>query len=164
MFNLRDFPDDHVFSRMQREYPQLDKAAVSAFLRILATGSEFLDRLDKLLANYGITHGRWLVLILLRRREVQQALPSELAREQGITRATMSGLLRQLTRDDLVRRQEDPEDGRKSTIILTEKGADLVGRIMPDYYELVKDLMAPLADAEKADLTRLLDKILMVNT
>jgi len=76
MFNLRDFPDEHVFSRMQQEYPQLEKASVSAFLRLLATGSEFLDRLDKLLADYGITHGRWLVLLLLRRREVRKALPS----------------------------------------------------------------------------------------
>ncbi|MCP4118493.1 MAG: MarR family transcriptional regulator [Desulfobacteraceae bacterium] len=142
----------------------MDKTAVSAFLRILATGSEFLDRLDKVLANYGITHGRWLVLVLLRRREARQALPSELAQEQGITRATMSGLLRQLTRDDLVRRQEDPEDGRKSTIILTQKGADLVEQIMPAYYDLAKDLMAPLEDAEKSSLTCLLDKILMVKT
>jgi DNA-binding MarR family transcriptional regulator len=164
MFNLRDFPDEHVFSHLQREYPQLEKASVSAFLRLLATGSEFLDRLDKLLAGYGITHGRWLVLLLLRRREVRKALPSELAKEQGITRATMSGLLRQLTRDDLVRRQEDPEDGRRTTIILTSKGADLLGELMPHYYELVKDLMAPLEDSEKAELTRLLDKILVVET
>jgi len=76
----------------------------------------------------------------------------------------MSGLLRQLTRDDLVRRQEDPEDGRKATIILTAKGSDLLGELMPHYYEFVKEWMAPLADSEKAELTRLLDKILVVDT
>ena len=163
MFYLRDFPDEKIFSRLQQDYPHLDPVAVSSFLRLLVVGSEFLDRLDRFLADYGITHGRWIVLILLWRREDPKALPSELAQEQGVTRATMSGLLRQLERDDFVRRQDDPADGRKAAVVLTEQGAELINRIMPDYYDLVNRLMAPLAVDEQAGLTDALNKLLGCN-
>ncbi|SCY61310.1 MarR family winged helix-turn-helix transcriptional regulator [Desulfoluna spongiiphila] len=161
MFNLRGFPNDQIFSRMQQDYPQLDPDAVSAFLRLLVAGSDFLGRLDALLSGHGIMHGRWLALIQLRRRTIQRALPSELAQEQGVTRATMSGLLRQLDRDGLIRRQEDPADGRKAAVILTDKGVALLDRIMPEYYTLVKELMAPLKAPEKKALAGMLDKLLM---
>ncbi len=147
---------------MQKDYPQLDADAISGFLRLLVTGSEFLGSLDKMLADFEITHGRWITLLLLRRRTVWQALPSELAQEQGITRATMSGLIKQLERQDLVMRQEDPEDGRRITIILTDAGADLVGRILPRYYALIDELMAPLDSKDKESLKSLLDKLLSV--
>jgi len=161
MFNLRDFPNDHIFSRMERDYPQLAPDAVSAFLRLLVAGSDFLGRLDALLSGHGIMHGRWLVLIQLRRREIPQALPSELAQEQGVTRATMSGLLRQLERAGLIRRQDDPADGRKAAVILTEKGEELLARIMPEYYTLVNELTAPLTNPEQKTLAAMLDKLLM---
>ena len=161
MFNLRDFPDKAIFSRMQEAYPQLDPDAVGGFLRLLVVGSDFLARLDNLLMGYGIRHGRWLVLIMLRRREVWRALPSELAEEQGVTRATMSGLLRQLERDALIEREGDPSDGRKATVTLTEKGDRLIDTIMPHYYGLLNELMAPLDVSEKQTLVGLLDKVLV---
>ncbi len=146
---------------MKKDFSNLDPDSISAFLRLLVTGSEFLDSLDRVLSGYDITHGRWLTLLLLRRREIWHALPSELAQEQGITRATMSGLLRQLERQDLISRQEVPEDGRRTIIVLTETGADLVNRIMPRYYELIDELMAPLNPEEKKTLKVLLDKLLI---
>jgi len=160
MFYLRDFPNEQVFSRMRETYPHLDADGISCFLRLIVTGSEFLSRLDKMLAGFGITHGRWITLLLLRRRKFTQALPSELAKEQGITRATMSGLIRQLERNDLVMRQDDPGDGRQTTIILTKAGSDLVSRIIPSYYELIDELMSPLGPSDKANLKAILDTLL----
>lgn len=162
MFYLRDFPNEQVFSRMRETYPQLDADAISCFLRLIVTGSEFLSRLDKMLAEFGITHGRWVTLLLLRRRKITQALPSELAKEQGVTRATMSGLINQLERNDLVIKQDDPGDGRQTTIILTKTGSDLIRRIMPLYYELIDQLMSPLDGTDKAHLRAILDRLLSI--
>ncbi len=162
MFYLRDFPTEQNFSRMRETYPQLDADAISCFLRLMVAGSEFLDSLDKMLAEFNITHGRWLTLLLLRRREIHQALPSELAQEQGVTRATISGLIKQLVRQNLVMRQEDPKDGRQTTIILTKAGDDLVSQIIPIYYELIDELMSPLNESDKINLGNILDKLLFI--
>jgi MarR family transcriptional regulator, negative regulator of the multidrug operon emrRAB len=162
MFYLRDFPNEQVFSRMRDTYPDLDPDAISCFLRVIVAGSEFLTRLDKMLAEFGLTHGRWVTLLLLRRREITQALPSELAKEQGVTRATMSGLINQLERHDLITKRNDPEDGRQTTIILTAAGSELVGQIMPSYYELIDDLFSPLGTHDKTDLKAILDKLLSI--
>lgn len=164
MFYLRDFPDQTIFSKLEKDYPQLDPAAVSGFLRLLVTGSEFLDQLDTLLATYHITHGRWIVLLLLWRKEARQALPSELASEQGVTRATMSGLLRHLEKDQLIQRQDDPADGRKASVVLTASGVDLVERIMPDYYQMVNRLMSPLNSDDHENLVVILNKLLAPTT
>ncbi len=162
MFYLRDFPNEQVFSRMRESYPDLDADAISCFLRLIVTGSEFITHLDKMLAEFSLTHGRWVTLLLLRRREITQALPSELAKEQGVTRATMSGLINQLERHNLVMKQSDPEDGRQTTIILTDAGSKLIGQVMPSYYELIDELLAPLGTKDKAKLKIILNTLLSI--
>lgn len=145
---------------MRESYPAIDADAISCFLRLAVIGSEFLSRLDKVLAQFELTHGRWVTLLLLRRRRVHRGLPSELAQEQGVTRATMSGLIRQLERQGLVTREGDPDDGRQTTIILTADGLELIAQILPHYYALINELLAPLGKGEKTDLKAQLELLL----
>ncbi len=160
MFYLRDFPDEQIFARMKETYPQLDADGISCFLRIVVAGSEFLARLDEMLAEFDLTHGRWLILLLLRRRKIAQALPSELAKEQGVSRATISGLIKKLERQGLIMKKENLDDGRQSMVILTVAGLDLVHQILPNYYSLIDELMTPLNDADKVNLKAIMDKLL----
>jgi DNA-binding MarR family transcriptional regulator len=45
----------------------------------------------------------------------------ELARRARLSKQTMTTMVRLLERDGLVRREPDPEDGRASRVVLTEK-------------------------------------------
>jgi DNA-binding MarR family transcriptional regulator len=47
---------------------------------------------------------------------------SELARRSRLSKQTMTQLVRRLERDGLVRRIDDPDDGRAATVHLTERG------------------------------------------
>ena len=159
MFFLKDFPDEAMIARFQAILPQADANGVQIFIRLLALGSECLLQLDRVLGAHDLSHSRWIVLMLLRRREVWQALPSELAEEQGITRATMSGLIRGLEAQGLVDRQPDESDKRRTVIALTDKGAALVERVLPECLGLMERTLSPLDDTEKSELKRLLEKL-----
>lgn len=160
MIYLRDFPDEPIFARMREDYPYLDADGISCFLRIVVAGSEFLTRLDEMLAEFNLTHGRWVILLLLRRRKVYQALPSELAKEQGVSRATISGLIKKLEQQGLLTKKENLKDGRQSMVILTAAGFDLIHQVLPSYYTLIDELMSPLDDSNKVSLKAIMDKLL----
>jgi DNA-binding MarR family transcriptional regulator len=158
-FLLRDLPDDHTLERFAADYPQLDRAAVAAFLRVLRAGSDLLAQLDDVLAPFGLTHGRWITLVLLRREPNGRALPSSLAAKQGVTRATISGLLARLEADGLVRRRRSEADARQSAAELTPKGRRLLDRVMPRYYDQVAEWMRPLEPAEQRAIADMLDRL-----
>lgn len=158
-FLLQHLPDTRSFSRFKALYPELDPAAVAAFLRLLRVGSDLLAELDALLEPHGITHGRWITMILLRREEHHSALPSDLAAKQGVTRATMSGLLAGLEHAGLIRRQPGHADARCSAAILTPRGVRLLDNIMPGYYTAVSRWLAPLSTDEQLTLAAMLDRL-----
>jgi DNA-binding MarR family transcriptional regulator len=159
MFFLKDFPDEAMIDRFRAILPGADADGVQIFIRLLALGSECLLGLDRVLGRHGLSHGRWIVLMLLRRREVWRALPSELAQEQGVTRATMSGLIRGVEDQGLVTRQPDGSDRRRTVIELTGKGAALVERVLPECLELMERTLSPLDAAEKREFKRLIEKL-----
>ncbi len=148
---------------MLKDFPQLEAESMMLCIRLLMLGSELLVRLDKVLEQFDLGHGRWVVLMLLRRRRVWRALPSELAQEQGVTRATMTGLINKLEQQGLVRRLPDPEDGRRNVVELTDAGADLVARALPRCYALAKRSMSRLELEEKRMFLAMLEKIILVD-
>jgi len=159
MFFLKDFPNEEMVARFRSILPHADADGVQIFIRLLVLGSECLLQLDRVLGAHDLSHSRWIVLMLLRRREVWQALPSELAKEQGITRATMSGLIRGLEGQGLVTRQPNEGDRRQTVVVLTEKGAALVERALPECLGLMERTLSPLHGTEKDELKRLIEKL-----
>lgn len=141
MFLLQDLPDAATVDRFGEAYGPISHERVLLFLNVLRTGSDLLVALDKFLSGYGLTHGRWITLILLMREADNSARPADLAEKQGVTRATMTGLLQRLEADALIRRLPHGDDGRSITITLTDKGRTLLESVMPEYYRRVSLLM-----------------------
>ncbi|MEO1237675.1 MAG: MarR family transcriptional regulator, partial [Planctomycetota bacterium] len=115
---------------------------------------------DRFLAGHGLTHGRWLTLVVLHRRPEPRASPSELAQDQGVTRATMTGLLANLESSGLVRRETDAADGRRAVVVMTPKGRRLVDRLLPKVYDHINRQMAPISERDRRTLTRLLGHLI----
>ncbi len=158
-FLLRDLPNEQNFDTFRGMYPTIDPVAISAFVRLLRVGSDLLTAFDEFLAWYGLTHGRWITLVLLRRSASGTALPSELAEKQGVSKATMSGLLTGLADAGLVRRESTGDDGRCSAAVLTAAGQQLLDRTVPHYYEKVAQWMEPLSSAEQQQITEMLERM-----
>ncbi len=159
MFLLKDLPTSETFKKFKKDYPDLDVPRTSLFLRLLRVGSDLMTILDAYLRPFGLTHGRWITLILLHREDTHRAVPSVLAHKQGVKRATMTNLLDRLERDALIRRIACNKDGRSVQVELTKAGKNKLDQIMPGYYRMVKGLFKGIKLKSIKEMTIVLDEL-----
>lgn len=162
---LKDLPRYECLLEASRELPDLDPSATVVFLNLLRTGDEAFRVVEAHLAKYEITQGRFGVLMALwgvcqRAGCATRLTPAELADHTGVTRATITGLIDTLERSGLVTRIPHPGDRRMMTVGLTQRGENLLLRILPAHFRQMAQLMGPLSEPERKTLVRLLTKIL----
>ncbi len=160
---LKDLPRYECLLEAAKSFPDLDPSATEVFLNLLRTGDEVFRVADQNLAQHNISQGRFTVMMLLLDKIEncpQPRTPAELADMAGVARATMTGLIDTLERDALVKRAPDPVDRRMMSICLTAKGEALMHTILPAHFQIMAKLMAPLSEAERKTLVRLLTKVL----
>ncbi|WP_374311709.1 MarR family winged helix-turn-helix transcriptional regulator [Microbacterium sp.] len=83
----------------------------------------------------------------------------EIADAVGVDQPRASRLVQQAFQLDLVRREADPEDARRTRVALTDAGAALVRGFRGERREAVDTALAEFSDAERSDLARLLTKL-----
>lgn len=160
LFLLRDLPRYEMLQEKARRYPDLDAGAVEATLVLMRVASDVLEGFGAHFARNGTSQGRYLALMMLDRPCCESGMsPSELADKLGVTRATVTGLLDGLERDELISRQMHPEDRRAFRIELTPKGRDFLSEMLPDHYRRIAGLMTHLNSDERCQLIELLAKV-----
>lgn len=162
----KDLPRYECLLEASREFPDLDPSATEAFLHLLRTGDEAFRVVEAHLGEHEITQGRFGVLMALwskcRRDANEGSLsPAELADRTGVTRATMTGLIDTLVRDGFVTREPHADDRRMLCVCLTDRGRDVLGRILPQHFRKMAWLMQPLTESERKTLVGLLTKVLV---
>jgi DNA-binding MarR family transcriptional regulator len=159
---IKDLPRYECLLAASREIPELDPSAVEAVLHLLRAGDDVFGVVERGLAEREISPGRFSVLMLLWRRRFKGGephTPATLAEAAGVTRATMTGLIDTLERDEWVRREPDTSDRRMQLVRLTSKGDAFLRQMLPDHFQRIAALMQPLSEAERALLVRLLGKL-----
>lgn len=111
------------------------------------------------LAPHGLSEGRFVVLFLLDSAAAPLS-PHELAERAGVSRATITGLLDGLAREDLVIRDHHPQDRRALCIRLTDAGKALAQQLVREHAEWIAGLFKKLDDDERQQLAILLAKVL----
>jgi DNA-binding MarR family transcriptional regulator len=159
MYTLRDIPKYDCIRAQAVKYPEIDPVSTAACLMLLRVASDVLAALDDYLAEHDMSRGRWSVLMLLMRTPELPQNPCELASKAGVTRATMTGLLDGLERDEFVARETVAADRRMLEVRLTDKGRKYVEQVMPQYFMLIRKVMGGLSEAEKEMLISLLTKL-----
>lgn len=159
MLYLRDLPKYESIRQQAQRYPQIDPRAVESFLVLLRVASDVLSGFEAFLAQYGMSQGKFTVLMVLNRDPATGLSPSELADRCGVTRATMTGLLDGLEREKLVHREGNAADRRKAVVRLANKACKLLDRVLPSYYSQVAGLMGALHEEQKVHLIDLLGKV-----
>lgn len=71
----------------------------------------------------------------------------------------MTVVVRNLERQSLVERKNNPEDKRSFLICLTESGRELIGKVFIQHMELVEKVLTPLEDKEKQTVINILAKL-----
>lgn len=122
--------------------------------QLAATG----DRLvAAALAAEGQRRQHYTVLSALAERGA--ASQAALGRRLSIDRSDMHALLNELERDGLVARLRDEHDRRRMLVDLTPAGAAALERLQARIGAAQEALVAPLAAADRAELTRLLTRL-----
>ena len=160
MLLLRDLPRYEMLQQKAQRYPELDVSAVDATLVLLRVASDVFEGMGAHLTREGLSQGRFMVLVLLdRSAKGEGILPSEIADQLGVTRATVTGLLDGLEKCNLISRTMHPEDRRAFCIELTPKGRQFLAAMLPEHYRRIAGLMAHLDHAEQRQLVALLSKV-----
>lgn len=153
-------PTRETLEKHAKLIPEINVSAVMAMLQVLEASTEIqhaiIDILDK---KYQLSEGKLHVMIILHQAERKGIAPSNLADKVGVTRATISAMLRRMTRDGLTYSFSDDEDGRAKKICLTEKGRAFMDEVLPGHYLRITKLMGRLSEKEQEDLIRLLKKV-----
>jgi DNA-binding MarR family transcriptional regulator len=112
------------------------------------------------LEHRGVTVAEWVLLREL--RDVDEAAPSHLAEQIGMTRGAITKLADRLIAKSLVTRKADPSDGRAQTLTLTAKARKLV----PELGKLAdandKEFFDHLTPRDRAALLRILRGIVQM--
>ncbi|MFQ4145915.1 MarR family transcriptional regulator [Chlorogloeopsis sp. ULAP02] len=159
MVTLRPFVNRQALEQLTNIFPELDLASVESCLAFLSTTIDVYTALDVHFARYGLSMGKFTLLMQLFITDEKGLTPSECAERAGVTRATITGLLDGLERDGLVQRQPYPDDRRMLSVQLTDKGRQLLSQMLPDHFCRTTGLMANLTDKEKKTLIELLGKL-----
>lgn len=163
MVTLRPFVDRVVdrqaLQNLATRYPELDVDSVETCLAFLRTTADVQTALDTHFARYGLSMGKFTLLMQLIQADERGLTPSECAERAGVTRATITGLLDGLEREGAIERQPDPSDRRMLRVQLTDKGRQLLSNLLPDHFCRTTGLMANLSATEKKTLIELLQKL-----
>ncbi len=167
MLLLRDLPRFETLLAMSEQYPGLDPSAVECCLVLRRVAADLVAAMGRHYAAHGTSGGRFVMLLMLDaaskegqgERPAAGLSPTELAGRAGVTRATVSGLLRGLERDGLVVREPDPSDLRGATIRLSGAGSTFLRAMLPDHFRRMAGVAAGLSAGERAQLVALLRKV-----
>jgi DNA-binding MarR family transcriptional regulator len=159
MASARSLPNSQTIQRMASRYPEIDIPSVEACLAFLDTSTAFYSAVDGYLVQHKLSRGKFTLLMQLVEASEAGLLPSEFAERASLTRASVTSLLDGLERDQLITRQPHPVDRRMLSVQMTEKGRELMNRILPQHFTWIKEWMENLSHREQQTLIKLLTKL-----
>lgn len=159
MVSSRSIPNRQAIEQLAQQFPEVDIASVETCLTFLDTTAEVYTALETHFARHGLSIGKFTILMQLFVASERGLTPSEFAERAGVSRATITGLLDGLEREELIERQPYPGDRRMLTIHLTDKGRELISNLLPEHFCRTTSMMAQLTAIEKKTLIELLGKL-----
>jgi DNA-binding MarR family transcriptional regulator len=141
-----------------QQYPGADKLATECVLNLIRTTTVVQNRLRVVFGRHGLTGAGYNVLMILTGADRPLA-PREIGERLLVTRATVTGLLDTLEREDLVLRKPSQQDRRMLVVEPTGKAHDLLAEVWMEHFPAQTAMMSALSEREKQTLIRLLGKI-----
>src|SRR5579884_1578226 len=133
----------------------------AAFRELIRTRG-LLERVQQTyFAQFGLTGSQWAILRHLHRaaEEGQDSLRlTDLSDRLLVRPPSVTGVVDRLERAGLVARAESPTDLRTKQIVLTEKGRDLIDRVLAVHGAQIERVLGGLTSAEVVELHRLLTR------
>lgn len=143
--------------------PNIDPRAVSLMDEVGFVSRAIYHVGEQSLDEAGLSYAQYRVLMHLffaeRMGDRGELNPSEISERQGVSRNTMSSLIRNLEEEGLVERRLDSHDRRRFNISLTEKGRSLVNDYARQHLARIGKCFTVLTPDEQETLSRLLRRV-----
>ncbi|OEV02322.1 DNA-binding protein [Streptomyces qinglanensis] len=139
--------------------PDLDTEPIGVIGRLTRCAALLRQSSDAPLAREGFSRPEFDILSALR-REDRDLTPGRLARETYASGTAVTKRVRTLEERGLVERRPDARDRRVAHLSLTERGRELVDRILPEQVAFERSLLAGLGEEERDGLARTLGELL----
>jgi DNA-binding MarR family transcriptional regulator len=137
----------------------LDFAAMAAVSNIYRAANVIRHHMERqVLADEDLSWAAFTVLFVLWIWGDQQT--RHLADEAGVTKGTLTGVLKTLEKRGLTRRRAHDADGRLVLVSLEPKGAAVIERLFPAFNQGETAVSSGLTEHEKDQLAALLRKII----
>ncbi|MCP4164188.1 MAG: hypothetical protein GY760_29355 [Deltaproteobacteria bacterium] len=143
----------------KNEVKLLDNLTFYSMLSILQGGLWLQNDIEKFLKDYGISHGRFSILISILESSDKSMLPIEMARILGKSKPTISKMIQKLEDDKYLITRVDINDGRTKRLVLTKKANDLLDIVIPLYNKRLAEMSSGLTDRDKSQLMEIMAKI-----
>ena len=137
----------------------LDFAAMAAVSNIYRAANVIRNHLERqVLADEDLSWAAFTVMFVLWIWGDQQT--RHLAEEAGVTKGTLTGVLKTLEKRGLARRRAHDGDGRLVLVGLEPKGCAVIERLFPAFNVGEASVSSALTEAEKQQLATLLRRII----
>jgi DNA-binding MarR family transcriptional regulator len=148
---------DVILAQWARERPDLDASPIGLIGRLHRLGDVLNVELRNVFAEAGLGDGDFDVLVTLRRHGAPYELtPGELGASTMVTSSAVTKRIDRLEAAGLVTRTVSQDDARSRRIRLTDRGFDLVDRLMDLHIANEHRLVAGLSERDRAQLAAIL--------
>ncbi|MDX2381347.1 MAG: MarR family transcriptional regulator [Acidimicrobiia bacterium] len=148
---------DGIIEQWNRERPDVDVSGMDVIGRISRLDKLIQPRLDAVFADHGLEAWEFDVLATLRRTgEPFRLTAGQLLQSMMLTSGAMTHRIDRLETRGLVRRVDDPADGRVVLVTLTRLGIETVDAALVDHAANELELVSVLAPSDRAQLVGLL--------
>jgi len=138
---------------------KIDQDSMATLSNIFRVATRFRSYVEREVLNQcNLSFSTFTILWITWIRGPQEF--KELALDCGVSKGTMTGLIKSLTKNELVARGEHETDGRRLMIKITPRGRRLIERVFPKVNQLETHFTAELKVREKREVAKLLRIIL----
>jgi DNA-binding MarR family transcriptional regulator len=139
---------------------EIDMPAMAACQNLYRAANAVRNRLEQtVLAPHQLTWTGWVVLwVVWIWEEIETR---HVAAEAGISKGTLTGVVKTLEGRGLVRRGTHPDDARRVLLTLTPAGQQLMTTLFPRFNEQESAVTAGLGAAGRGDLAHLLRSVVL---
>jgi DNA-binding MarR family transcriptional regulator len=154
---------DTLVAEWRRERPDLDPSPVAMLGRLHRISARLHRRIETWLAPLGLSWESFSLILTLRRSGAPFALrPTDLYRESLLTSGAITNRIDRVERQGLVRRRQDPHDGRVMVVELTAAGRRLADKAVAIHFRALAEIFGDLSPQDCARLNAALTKLMAV--
>ncbi|HXA36036.1 MAG TPA: MarR family transcriptional regulator [Steroidobacteraceae bacterium] len=141
--------------------PDLPLTQILLCRLVLHMGREMAANLEQHIRPFGLAEAEFRVLTTLFSQPDGVAHPSDLCARAAQSPANMSRISDALVSRGLITRDLSPHDRRRMVLRVTERGEELVRRLLPMMFVPLRRMFADFPEAEQRELVSQLKRLYM---